>query len=673
MSAIWGVCHFDGQTVTADASNALQQALAAFGPDGGKTWASGTVAMGHHLWQVAPESPYESQPWHDAISGLTLVADARLDNRGDLLAAFGLSRSRGAICPDSQLILRAYQQWGADCANKLRGDFAFAIWDERARQLFCARDIFGVKPFYYHTGVQRVVWASSLHAVLAVPGMSRELDDVALAALLRRHQVPLARTWHRAVRKLSPGHAMLVNPTGCQSWAYWDPRQSPELHLPSEADYVDGLRDLVQRAVADRVRSIHPIGAHLSGGLDSSAIAAMAARQLRARGESLTAFSWSPPPDPTDTDWTDERARVQAVCHQEDIPCYYTPVQVYQTVWDSLTPLDHPPPFRQEAWVRQQARSRGIRVLLSGWGGDELATFNGRGYLTNLFRRGRWWHMLRLCREYRERYGHRVRGQLFNNAILPLVPDALLRLLPTDQLPPYMTDRHELPALLQTDVAQRLSQVHTAPERLLRSRVGGREMQLALLAHGHLTERIDTWTAAGLSQGVEYRYPFLDRRVVEFCLGLPPEMYFNHGWKRYLFRRAMEGILPPALQWHTSKREPAHFDAFKTCRIAHHQHIIVPLLSDLLRDRTAFAWLDAARLRAWLPSVTHVDDPEAMQQRVQASGVVSILRLEMMLNPALAAHVQARLQRLPELAAGASSGAPDRLRTQGRSALVLRN
>jgi asparagine synthase (glutamine-hydrolysing) len=303
--------------------------------------------------------------------------------------------------------------------------------------------------------------------------------------------------------------------------------------------------------------------------------------------------------------------------------------------------------------VRQQARTQGIRVLLSGWGGDELVTFNGRGYLTDLFRRGRWWQMLRLCRESRARYGYKVRSQLFNNIILPLVPDAFLRVLPTDRLPPYMTDRHELPAVLQADLAQRLSQVPTAPERLLRSRVGGREMQLALLANGHLTERIDTWTAAGLSQGLEYRYPFLDRRVVEFCLGLPPDMYFNHGWKRYLFRRAMEGILPPQLQWHTSKQEPAHFDALKTFRIAHHKNIIVPLLSDLLRDRTVFYCLDAARLREWLQSVSHVDDPDTMQQRVQASGVVSILRLEMMLNTPLADHIRARLQHLHEMAAAA--------------------
>jgi asparagine synthase (glutamine-hydrolysing) len=345
-------------------------------------------------------------------------------------------------------------------------------------------------------------------------------------------------------------------------------------------------------------------------------------------------------------DLADERALVQAVCHQEDIPCYYTPLHVYKAACDSLTPLDGPSPFRQEAWVRQQARTQGNRVLLSGWGGDELVSFNGRGYLADLFRRGRWWHLLRLCRESRERYGHRIRGQLFHNTILPLVPDVLLRFLPSARLPPYMTDRHELPAVLQAEVAHRLSQVDTAPERLLRSRVGGREMQLALLANGHLTERIDTWTAAGLSQGVEYRYPFLDQRVVEFCLGLPPDMYFKHGWKRYLFRRAMEGILLPQLQWHTSKQEPAHFDAFKTFRIAQSNNIIVPLLSDLLRDRTVFHWLDVARLRQWLQSVPQSEDPDAIPQWVQESGVVSVLRLEMMLNTALADNVQARLHSI---------------------------
>ena len=152
LSAIFGIVRFDGKDVFADDLKELSGPLGHRGPDGIEYFCRGNIGFGHAMLHSTPESLHESLPFRDGLSGLTITADVRLDNREELIKSLPLSASGDKVLTDGQLILHAFRKWRDSCVEHLLGDFSFAIWDEEKRRLFCARDHIGCKPFYYHMG-----------------------------------------------------------------------------------------------------------------------------------------------------------------------------------------------------------------------------------------------------------------------------------------------------------------------------------------------------------------------------------------------------------------------------------------------------------------------------------------------------------------------------------------
>jgi asparagine synthase (glutamine-hydrolysing) len=189
------------------------------------TWKDAHTCLAHQSTTAVPGSA-NNRVIHDAESGLTITADARLDNREELLDIFdlqGFPRQRTCAC---ELILRAFQKWGADCPQHLLGDFAFAIWDQRKQQLYAARDAFGVRPLYYHAGGEQLIFASDLKAVLAADGVPKEPDAGCFAAILgwdNPQDTDLSRTSWSAVRRLPPGHTLTHVNGRVTTSAWWKP------------------------------------------------------------------------------------------------------------------------------------------------------------------------------------------------------------------------------------------------------------------------------------------------------------------------------------------------------------------------------------------------------------------------------------------------------------------
>ncbi|WP_179137766.1 asparagine synthase-related protein [Candidatus Entotheonella palauensis] len=601
------------------------------------------MAFSYHQHWVTPESKHDILPRHDAVMGLTLTASARLDNREDLYNRFGFSPTAVALT-DSQLILHAYAKWGTACPDYLLGDFAFAIWDARQQQLFCARDLFGVTPFFYCQDATQFWFASTLEAIGAAAGGSHEIDYAYLAAYLRSGTSPpySERTWYTKVARLLPAHAMTVSAAGVRIWTYWRPEQVPALPPDSETGYIERLAYLFRQAVSCRTRSAYAVGVHLSGGLDSSGVAALASRQTRQHGMACTAFSWSPPLESQRHLDGDERALVEAVRVAERIPCHYAPGTLYDLADSKLRPLHLPDRrFFPESQVRRLAHDQGIRVMLSGWGGDELAAFNGRGYLADLWRRGRWRTLWRECAAYAQQRGSRTGQILRGKGLLPSISDRLLPFATRSALPPYVKQRGALalPGLLRPDVAAQLRAADPGPpKQLRRERPGVRRNQLELLAHGHLTTRAEWWATDAPEQGIVYRYPMLDRRLVEFSLGLPPQLYFQGGWSRYILRRTLEGMVPRRVQWNWQKAESARNAYLETTGRAFRQQVLKPLMAEVLSGYESFDSLDTVRIHEMVRKL--VANPEDHSSLL---GFALPLRVEMMMNQPLAQDVQAWL------------------------------
>jgi len=280
----------------------------------------------------------------------------------------------------------------------------------------------------------------------------------------------------------------------------------------------------------------------------------LANRQLRAQGRELAAtYSWSPPPTPADYPLQDERALVAAVCEQEALSCQYIQVTTAdRAALRARDPITEPIETLQfEAVVCRQATTQGIRVLLSGWGGDEVVTFNGDGLLAEWFVQGRWWSLARELHLRSHQQGASPLSTFKGHVLGPLLPTWVYARVGRR---PVVERQAELTGPQRAKLRQHADRMRTF--------VGVRRTQLARLDNGHITKRIEAWADYTASQGIKHRYPLLDRRLLDYCLGLPPALTLHQGWKRYLFRYTMRQLLPAAVTWRIGKRDQAFFQTF---------------------------------------------------------------------------------------------------------------
>jgi len=555
VSGIFGLVRKDGAPAALTWLAQMEAAMAAWDRDGAGHYLAGSAGLGLLLCHNTPLSRTETGPY--AEQGMVITADVRLDNRPELVPILAV---QGDPLTDPALLLRAYRRWGETCVDHLLGAFAFAIWDGRQQTLFCARDQLGCRPFFYYEGTRFLAFASDPQALLALAAVPARPDR---EALLAHHMLDYRffaeRTLFQDVRRLPPAHTIFLHAGQSRRRRYWTPNVGPRLRLSRPEEYAELLGERLQEAVACRLRSAYPVGSHLSGGLDSAAVTVLAARLLRAGNRTLAGtFSWSPPPagqgGPSPV-VGDERVLIAAVCAQERLTCRYTRLET-AGVLDVLRNEEHPVPgarFYCEPLVRREAASAGIRTLLSGWGGDETVAFSGRGHLAALGRQGRWLQLARLSRRQLARHGGTLPGLLKASVLYPLLPDRLLRLLGREISPAeaaFMAAEGWVLSPAEWQVLRRKWQE-------TRVRAGAHHNQMAMLANHHLALRMEAWAIRGARLGIEYRYPLLDRRLVELCLQFPPDLYLHDGWKRWPLRQAMAGILPAALCWNPSKAEPA--------------------------------------------------------------------------------------------------------------------
>ena len=564
----------------------------------GVAWTDGPLSFGQRGDPAVAVRPPASRPCVDRAAGLAVVASARLDDRDALCDVLGIPRPQRAGLPDGALILRAYERWGDACPERLLGDYAFAVWDSRRSRLFCARDHIGTRPFYYHLATQRVVFASDIEAVLAAPGVSGAFDESAVATWLTNGERPFgAHTFLRAVRRLLPGHVLAVEGgTACIA-RWWRPENAPLAPAASDDAHAEAFLDLYARAVADRLRGTDPVGVHLSGGLDSSSIAALAARALRDAGRPAPlAFGWHPPPGdgPRTAAAAAEYGLIEAVSRQAGLRVRYlspAAADIVAFLRRDATRIEDDGTLVHEEIVQRGAAEQGVRIMLSGWGGDEGISFNGRGYYPQLLRDGR---LGVLWRELRER-GRRPLPAILLEAVLPLLFPGARPVV--DRLRRGKWPLRKDP-FINPEFARR---VRLLPRHVF-PRAGVRAMQLAFLQRGHLGLRMEGWAASGARHGIEYRYPLLDRRVLEFALGLPPEQFRRAGGNRWLMRRALAPILPPQVCWNANKRDPARFGALEDALAE-----ALPAVRSLLEARAAppsrSRYLDMPRLTAQLDAV----------------------------------------------------------------------
>jgi asparagine synthase (glutamine-hydrolysing) len=560
MSGIAGMYLLDGRPVDLTALAAMAESIAHRGADGRGTWSEGSVGLCQLMLCTTPESLDEELPLVDEGRGLVLTSDARIDNRDELIEVLAI-RQDGRPVTDGDVILAAYDRWGDRCPERLVGDFAFAIWDRQRQVLFCARDSFGVRPFYYYRSDRMFAFASEIKALLSLEAIPRRLDETRVASYLGRTELDSASTFYQDIVQLRAAHSMTVGRERAAVRRYWTLDVSREVRLASDEEYDEAFREQFVRAVRGHLRSVFPIGSLLSGGLDSSAIVGVARKLLADNGGSrLHTFSGVF----DRLTQCDERSFINAVVARGGVDPHYV-VSDRLDPWADIDAMlreqqePFPGPF---LFVRRAfcglARDLKVRVLLDGSMGDAVVP-HGLGHLTELVQQGRWWSFATqvrvLKRTVYRNYTVSLRSLVWERGIRPLAPVLLERAwrLRWRASAPYR--RHGWAPILNPSFARR---IHLA-ERLADLRAGfagpartAREEHRRYLASGlYHSFGVTGRTAAAF--GLSASHPFADRRLVEFCLALPSEQRLRQGWSRLVFRRALADVLPDEVRWRRDK------------------------------------------------------------------------------------------------------------------------
>ena len=287
MSGFVGILNRGGRPIERPLLAELTESMAHCGPDHRGIWSDGPAGLGHALLAHRPDPP-AAEHGPCSLDGSTwIAADARIDGQRELIARLrAAGRDVAAATPDARLILHAYAAWGERCLDRLIGDFAFALWDGERRRLLCARDHFGVVPLYYAPLGESTVVGNVLSALRRHPGVSAALDERAIGDyLLFGMKMDHADTTFADIRAVPPGHVVDGDRTGRRRVApWWAPPPVAEPRAPVRPEErVERFRELFDAAVSDRLRS-PAAGTHLSGGMDSTSIAATAKHVLAARG-----------------------------------------------------------------------------------------------------------------------------------------------------------------------------------------------------------------------------------------------------------------------------------------------------------------------------------------------------------------------------------------------------
>lgn len=569
VSGFCGIVHWNEAPVEADALRAMIDAAAHRGPDGVDTWRRGQVGMAHLALDVTPESVREDPPIVDTEAGLVLVADARIDNRAALQRALR-GTLRTAAPTDADLALAAYRRWGVDCAAHLIGDFALAIWDERERRLFAARDPMAMRPFYYRVAPHRFLFGSEVKQILAAPDVPARLFEPAVAAHLAGRFEALDETFYEGIRQLEPAHALVVRADGThRTWRYWDVDPDARIRYDDERDYVAHFRTLFAEAVRCRLRSPKPVGLFLSGGLDSGSIASMAGHLKETEGlgcPDVRTYSWA---FPTLTQ-CDERSVSDRIVERYDLPATYIDAEAVTLIGppDGVPDRDEPFMGKYQALLVEglrQAQSEGVRQVMTGRSGDLLVgmwLFDNLG----LLREGQWhllWKELQAQKAELEvplrNLVHHFIYRPIRTSVWPKGKAEWLRrplkrvwyalrpaAAPSPSYPPWVTEAVRRRVALPPKRLHEPSNLHDHTRR---------ERYRAITLP--LQHRASIWFERLCSRyHIKAVDPWTDRRLVQFVMAIPQREVCQQGKNKYLAWQAMKGIMPEHVRLHAQKVSP---------------------------------------------------------------------------------------------------------------------
>jgi asparagine synthase (glutamine-hydrolysing) len=554
MCGICGVLNLNSKPVSAQVVEKMAETIRHRGPDQNGVYTDGKVGLGHRRLSII-DVACGQQPMPNADKSLWISFNGEIFNYVELREDLERRGHRFRTRSDTEVILHLYEEHGEECVQHFNGQWAFAIWDRKKDRLFLSRDRLGVRPLFYTLNNETFIFGSEIKAILACPEVRRELDLIGLDQIFTFWCTRAPRTIFRNILELPPGHSLLVEAGRIRTWPYWQldyPQQNEKL---SEKDWAERLLELLMDATRIRLRSDVPVGAYLSGGLDSTVVTAIIRRHSEARLKTFSVVFEDP-------EFDERRYQREAVDflrtehHEvgitgEDIARVFPKV-----IWHAEKPVLRSAPaplFLLSSLVRNQ----GYKVVLSGEGADEILG----GY--DIFKEAkirRFWgrrlesrfRPLLLKRLYPYLGNLRSQSQSYLKAFFHVGAEDLANPL-FSHLPRWeLTSR--IKGFFSEDLRTEL-RGYSALEELASSLPAAfaswddftksQYLEASCLFPGYILS--SQGDRMGMAHSVEGRFPFLDHRVVELAMQIPPQLKMKVLSEKHILKRATTELVPAAV------------------------------------------------------------------------------------------------------------------------------
>jgi asparagine synthase (glutamine-hydrolysing) len=551
------MCGINGIALSSDSERRISErelecmrdVLTHRGPDAAGIFVDARVGLGHRRLSIVDVAA-GAQPMTNEDGTLQIVFNGEIYNHTGFRQSLEASGHVYRTHCDTETILHLYEEFGEGCVEQLRGMFAFAIWDANKRELFIARDRLGVKPLYYaQTADGSLYFASEIKALFETGAIKPELNFRALPDYLANHAPSGEETLFSGIKRLLPGHTMRWRDGLLEIRSYWDVSFQPnENDRRSDADYVAEWRDLFRESVQLRLMADVPLGMFLSGGIDSSAIAAVMSGMV---SEPIKTFSVAfAEREANELEYARVVARAFKTNHHEVV---VSPVEFLgalpELVWHEDEPIAHPSSVA--LFFVSQLASKYVKVVLTGEGSDELLAGYGRYRKTIL--------NLQLGATYE---------QLLPSAARQVVRKQITNLAESRLKQKLARTFFNLPANLESIYFDNFavfsramqSQLLTAEARERSGALDPYAVMRSVLHHTdadsllnellavdlktYLHELLMKQDQMSMAASIESRVPFLDHKLVEFSAALPERMKLRGGTTKYILRASMKGILP---------------------------------------------------------------------------------------------------------------------------------
>ena len=548
MSGFAGWFHRKGKLASGILGQEFLRELDHRGPDAHGIFLKSSTLLAQTKLHTSVRSPRIDYPVVCRESGVVLAGDLRLDNEDQLRTLLG-SSSR----TPEELVAAAYLRWGCDCAGRLLGDFAFAIWDHRKKGIFLARDHLGVKPLVFHLSDRVLAFGSEVGPLLRSPDVPREVNEARIADYLveELEGIDETSTFYRHVERLPPAHCLWVDRHASRKWRYWQlqpglaRRRAPE-------ENAEEFRSIFSEAIRSRISGVDRPAVMLSGGLDSVSIAALGQQQMGS-GSSLKTYSVINPHADGCAETRSILKTVQAipvdpVCIPTDA---HTPLQPLDRLLSSSQDLFDNGMDLQSA-VYGRAQQDGVKVVLDGVDAD-LVTSLGDGYLSRLAPRGALLTLLKQARGWARNYPrhYSMMGLLWGQGKRVFVPPWVSRQRRR------ISRRQRLRRVLETtmispDFARQIrlsDRLEELDERDCACPSSTQDVHIRGITALYLSVALDRFDRVAARFGVQSCHPFLDLRLVEFCVSLPWQEKVSAGWSKLVLRRAVRRDVPKHVLW----------------------------------------------------------------------------------------------------------------------------